>query len=91
MRESGRRWLTDDDMWDVIQVLRAYLTDHPLRTAEEAVKALGLPDMDGVPADPGARSARHRRMARQAREVLHHARYAVRMRDLPPMARNDGM
>jgi hypothetical protein len=85
--DTRRKWLAGEDMWDVIELLKAYAGDHLGCTAEEAIAALGLPDMTGVPKDPKERSGTQRLMARQSREVRHYAMFVIRVRDDPLSSR----
>jgi hypothetical protein len=73
-----RRWMTDEDEWQALQDLKAWVADHPDCTPEQAVSALGLPDMTGVPADPNLRNRTQRRMAYEATAMLSYADYAIR-------------
>lgn len=77
-----RRWMTDEDDWEALQALVTWFAEHP-RCADpaEGIKALGLPDMTGVPADKRARTSTHRRMAAEATSMLQHAGYAIRKRE----------
>jgi hypothetical protein len=78
-RRVRRRWLTGEDEDNAIRDLRAWFREHPNVTdPEAAIKALGLPDMTGVPADPKARTKIHWRMHRDAKLILQHAGYAMR-------------
>ena len=88
MSRNGRRRFTPDDDWDALEALKAWLAEHPDCTdPHEAVRALGLPDMTGIPDNPKARSSTQRRQAREARDMLQHAMYAIRTRDDPPLTR----
>jgi hypothetical protein len=82
------RRMTADDDWEALQRIKAWLAEHPECTDPEiAVKALGLSVMDGVPADPKARTSAQQHHAKLARDMLQHAAYAIRDRDDPPLTR----
>jgi hypothetical protein len=76
-RNQFRRWMTAEDEWQALQDLKAWAADHPDRTPQQAVRALGLPDMTGVPADPNLRDRTQRRMAYEATAMLSYAEYAL--------------
>jgi hypothetical protein len=71
--------MNDHDTWNALQALNAWFADHPdCREPAEGVRALGLPDATGVPADRRAWTSTHRRMAAEAGAMLDYAGYAMR-------------
>jgi len=81
---TWRRPMTPADDWNALQELRAWFGEHPGCTDPgEGITALRLPDMTGIPLARGSRTSTQRRMAREADAMLHHARYAISMRDHP--------
>jgi hypothetical protein len=76
---SARRWLTSEDEDQALADLKEWFREHPEVTDPEAgIKALGLPDMTGIPADPKARTGTHKHMLRDAQTILIFAGYAMR-------------
>lgn len=77
--EPARRHLTGQDEDKALGDLRAWFRDHPdVTDPGVAVKALGLPGMDGIPADPKKRSRTQWRMYRDAETIRQFAGYAMR-------------
>jgi hypothetical protein len=80
-RQQGR-WMTAEDDYQALQALIGWFAEHPACTdPAEGVRALGLPDMTGVPKTRQARTTTQRRMATEAASMLQHAGYAIRNRD----------
>ena len=78
----SRVLLEGGDPAPVIDALRQWLDGHQECTdPAEAVSALGLPDMTGIPEDPCQRTSGEQRRAAAARDALQHAGYALRIRD----------
>jgi hypothetical protein len=74
--------MTDEDDWQALQALIRWFADNPdCSDSAEGVRALGLPDMTGLPEDAHARSSTQRRMAAEAMSMIGHAGYAIRKRD----------
>jgi len=79
---SQRRWMTAEDDYQALQALIAWFNDHEdCIDPGEGIRALGLPDMTGVPPVRQARTTTQRRMAAEAANMLQHAGYAIRNRD----------
>jgi hypothetical protein len=77
-----RRWMTAEDDYQALQALIAWFNDHADCTdPAEGIRALGLPDMTGVPPSRHARNSTQRRMAAEAANMLQHAGFAIRSRD----------
>jgi len=76
--------MTGKEDFQALQDLKAWFAEHPECSDPAAgIRALGLPDMTGVPADPCARSRSRtlQRMAAEATAMLRHAEYAIRQRN----------
>jgi hypothetical protein len=87
---ARRARMSDEDQGPVIDALKAWFAGHPeCSDLAEAISALGLPSMDGIPEDRGVRTASQQRAAGAARDVLQHARYALNCRDNPLPARQE--
>ena len=76
--------MSDEDQGPVIDALKQWFADHPgSGDPDEAIRGLGLPDMTGIPENPGLRTRGQQRDAAAARDVRQHAEYALRCRDNP--------
>jgi hypothetical protein len=74
--------MTAEDDYQALESLIAWFADHEDCTEPaEGIRALGLPDMTGVPENAHARNSTQRRMAAEAANMLQHAGYAIRNRD----------
>lgn len=74
--------MTAEDDYQALQALIKWYGEHEDCTdPAEGIKALGLPDMTGVPKTRQARTSTQRRMAAEAASMLQHAGYAIRSRD----------
>ena len=75
-----RRAMSPADDYQALEALITWFAENPDCTDPAAgVKALGLPDVDSIPADVHART--QRRMAAEAAAMLQHAGFAIRNRD----------
>jgi hypothetical protein len=78
----SRRRMSDEDEWQALQSLKAWFAEHPqCSDPHEGIRALGLPDMTGVPEDVHARNRTQQRMTAEALAMLGYAGYAIRKRD----------
>jgi hypothetical protein len=84
--------MSDEVQARVIGSLKKWFAGHPeCSDPAEAIAALGLPDMTGIPADPKQRTSGQKRAAALARDIRQHAEYALRCRDNPiPVRRKAG-
>jgi hypothetical protein len=74
--------MTAEDDFQALQALIGWFAEHQDCTDPfEGIKALGLPDMTGMPQSRQARTSTQRRMAAEASNMLQHAGYAIRNRD----------
>jgi hypothetical protein len=81
---EGRKWMSEEDNERARLAIQEYVREHCGCTPDEVIKALGLPDMTGIPADRRARTNEHKRRAAEADLMLHYATFHVGLRDNPP-------